>query len=190
MRVPGSDERARDGGDAMRRRRIVVGDDDHLRALDAGVLQRQLLAGVAANHRQAFRFGLVRAAGTERGDDVRHPRAVQHAHQLTRGVAVAGDDHVVLQRRRVRLGQRLRHHRLRVDDRLTLLDLLRERAPTLVRNGVATISSTVAAMKACDPASPMPAGDSPTSRPARSSTNENSPTCASISAAAAAIGAS
>ena len=43
-------------------------------------------------------------------------------------------------------------------------------------------------MKVCEPAAPRPAGDRPISRPARSRTNENSPTCASISAVAIATG--
>ena len=55
---------ARHRGDAMRRRRIVVGDDQHLRAVDAGVLQRA--AAWLASPRitgQPFGLGFVRAAG-------------------------------------------------------------------------------------------------------------------------------
>lgn len=40
---------------------------------------------------------------------------------------------------------------------------------------MASSSRTLAAMKACEPSSPRPAGESPELRPAVSSTNENSP---------------
>ena len=135
------------------------------------------------------RLGFVGAARTERRDDERHARAVQHAHQLPRRLAVAGDDDVML------TGARTSRRRLgcvaAAGSASTVArrsSLAPSRAPSAVSCGVATISTTVAAMNACDPVSPRPAGDSPTSCPARSSTNENSPICASISAEAAATG--
>ena len=60
--------------------------------------------------------------------------------------------------------------------------------PSFIKNGVATISTTVAAIKVCEPAAPQFIGVKLTSRPVRSRTKENSPICASIRATDAAIG--
>ena len=56
-------ERAGHRDNPLRRRRVVVGNDDRLGALDAGQFERVLAAGVAAQHRQPLRLGFVRAAG-------------------------------------------------------------------------------------------------------------------------------
>ena len=101
-------DRARHRGDAARGAGVVVGDDQELGVIGADELQGVQLGRVAAQHRQTVALGLVGAGRIERRDDVGDVRAVQHPHQPARGVAVAGDDDVVLEPRVLgRLGRRL-----------------------------------------------------------------------------------
>ncbi len=104
---------------------------------------------------------------------------MKHPHQVPRRVPVAGDDDV-LREVRVGLGESSSSWAAAASEasrRRSKRDVAR--APSEASCGVATISITEAAMNACDPVSPSPAGDRPTSCPARFSTNENSPICAS-----------
>ena len=143
---------------------IVVGNHQHLGALDAGQHQRALARRVAAHHGQAGRLGFERSARAQRGDDERNARAVEHAHETARRFAVSRDDHVVLRRRGDVLRHAVRLERHFVGDRRApsgSRSAPRSDAPSDVRNGVSTISTTVAAMNACDPSPAEPAGVRP-----------------------------